>query len=174
MSLPREFDEAMSDFMASGDRLAEIALLATQMKPEGALRDGVFLTMRQRGIPCAIEARSRAGVSRTDLVFTGYDGRVHAVEFKAWLTPDLATPSKILKGAEDDWKKHRGDVFVTTIISRVRSDKYFTTKSSDSLWQLDYPRGLIAHHLRLTDEWLHVGQHFIVSIVGPQSGPDRP
>lgn len=158
--------------MASGDRLADIALIAGQMKPEGAMRDGVFLTMRQRGIPCALEARSRAGVSRTDLVFTSHDGQVHAVEFKAWLTPDLATPSKILKGAESDWKKHGGDVLITTIISRIRSEKYFTTKSSDSLWQLDYPSGLIARHLGLTDEWLHVGRHFVVSVVGPQSGPD--
>ena len=172
MSLPLELSEAMSALLTSSDRLDDLAALATQMKPEGAFRDGIFLTMRSRGVDCAIEARSAASVSRTDLVFKSEDGRLHAVEFKFWLVPDLAQQDKILKAAREDWDKHSGEAIITTVISRVRSQKYFTGKSSGNKWDLDYPPGLIAQHLDGSDEWLHVGDAFIVSIVSPTSKHD--
>lgn len=170
VSLPPEIIAAMTELLSSPDHVADLALLATQMKPEGAFRDAVFVALRRRGVSCAIEARSAASVHRTDLVFSGDDGQLHAVEFKMWVAPDLSKPAKILKAARDDSQKHNGHTIIATVISRVRSEKYFVRPVCRPLWELDYPRGMIAKHLGVDDEWLHVSDEFFVSLVGSSCG----
>lgn len=143
---------AISAVLEDADCMERLALLAGETKPETAFRDAVFLALRSAGIACHIEARADSGGARTDLVIVNPDGSREAVEFKFWLAPDLRDPAKIARDAQADWDKHAGDVTLVTVVSSVRSIKYFLN-CPDEHWQLDVPRALVAGAVGAVTHW---------------------
>lgn len=146
-----------------------LAVLAKHTKPEGPFRDAVFLSLHRSGIPAWIEANSERGVGRTDLVHELGDGTRRAVEFKFWVSPDLAKPSKITQAARLDWEKHQGEVTLVTIISSHRSLKYFTRETQEPLWSLRFPDGMIAAELPCSRHVTIREAGFTVNVVTPDT-----
>ena len=138
------------------DSTQRLSQLARHMKVEAQFRDAMYLAMSDAGIVAQPEAYSGLRVARTDLVFTDASGRSRAVEFKYWLAPDVSIdlghiagkPSNgIRSSAARDWAKHNGDVTLVTVISRVRSSRYFRGRIWDDLWNNHWDRSF-EHTLR--------------------------
>lgn len=166
MTIPESLKSAVVSVLSSSSALDDLALLATHMKPEGAIRDAIFLSLQRSGVEAAIECRSSRGVSRTDLVVADEAGLPVAVEFKFWVAPDLATPAKIVSAAQKDWEKHQGEVVLVTVISEYRSLKYFTRPTHEHLWRMQLVSGTIAEAVGAPSEWIHSGGGLTVNAVG--------